>query len=1135
MKYKRVLLLLCACVLILSSCNNRSLNDYDKGRLLLSEGKYSEAEALFRQSGEQASDYLKYTQAIQLGRSGEYQKAVELLRELGDFLDSREEATAYEEKAEEERQAELEHYFISGQYQAFLQNSTMESDEPMMRYAQASVLVLQQEYDQAATIFKELGNYLDSAEQWQCCEQRIWDQAYKSGEAYIRAGKWDEAVQYFSVCPQDFRDTQRYIAYVNARKLMNENRLKEAVQQFSDLGGFLDSRDYTRLLREEITESTWQQVREYVEQDSLASATDLLEELPDTEEKTKIQDYILTVTQWNELQDTSWPEETRLEKENQIIETLQPMQGYFNSSSILEAVTDQRNRRLYNRAVLCFENREYDEAYTIFSQIEQYGDVRSYESYIEAQTLADTGDTDRAISIFRELGNFRDSEQQAEILEKAQTEQIYDQAVDLFVKGDFASACCMFEQITTYRDAEQYVTYLTALEAVRKGKPNEAIELLESIPGFLDSDDWLAEIEEKQKNEMYQQSLLLLEGGDIAKAGEIWAQIYDYRDVAEYTKYAEAISAERSGVNEKAITLFTELGDFLDSKEHIAQLELQQNQQNLDSLIHALSDDRLDEALKLSFSLHGFKEAQPYISYLQARTMEKAERFEEAAAIYQANFTLLDSAERFAACHTCLNQNKLELAENALLKGNVEEARTRMQQIDDPGMLIHAQAYASALTSMEEDNIPVALEQFQALGDYLDSDEKVRQLTSVYAERCLQEAAACLKGEKTEEAESLLDSIEIHEQSPLYGYYTYLRAVLMEKRGELETAELYYTMASECFPFLQGATERIQEQKEKTVYEALARALQNKDFRTAEKWLAKTESDYKGDVYTYIEAWKFMTNGLYDQAYITWHSIPDFLDSAEMADFCGAALSIKNERLAEKAMENEQYEQAIEYLVSIPDELLSFEQKQLLKYLQARQDEVDSNWDEALEAYLSLKTYRDSEERGSSIQQVLCDRNYTLAVEQYEAGNYEQVFNLLETEQSDQGRVLRSKAEAMIALSADDCVAAFEAVQNLQSSEEYEPVKAFLMNKQDQMLIEQAECFCVERKTDEALLCIRQMNQNYDGPCYQYIVALKLMQAEKWLEANDALEVLHGYLDADSLLQECRMHLYHINDQDTLF
>ena len=169
----------------------------------------------------------------------------------------------------------------------------------------------------------------------------------------------------------------------------------------------------------------------------------------------------------------------------------------------------------------------------------------------------------------------------------------YDKAVDLMNEGEYEHAVEIFDSLDGFLDSDEKYdqcqvqisnakTYSDAIKLMNDGKYAKAIEVFEALNGFEDS---TAKIEEcKQlltKDETYAAALALMNEGKYEEAISAFESLNGYKESAEKIvectnaikdeAYANALTLMNTGKYEEAIAAFEALNGYKDSAEKIKE------------------------------------------------------------------------------------------------------------------------------------------------------------------------------------------------------------------------------------------------------------------------------------------------------------------------------------------------------------------------------------------------------------------------------------------------------------------------------------------------------------------------------------------------------------------------------------
>ncbi|MGN1316337.1 MAG: hypothetical protein ACI4VW_04665 [Acutalibacteraceae bacterium] len=146
----------------------------------------------------------------------------------------------------------------------------------------------------------------------------------------------------------------------------------------------------------------------------------------------------------------------------------------------------------YNKAVTLAEEKKYDDAITVFTELGDYSDSKDklteceYNKAVlfeEAENFAD------AKALFEKLGNYADSQTRVQAC-------AYSEAKVALEAKDFDTASKLFAELGDYGDSESMVTecsYQKALSLIENKEYENAIEILTAIKKYSDAKDKITE------------------------------------------------------------------------------------------------------------------------------------------------------------------------------------------------------------------------------------------------------------------------------------------------------------------------------------------------------------------------------------------------------------------------------------------------------------------------------------------------------------------------------------------------------------------------------------------------------------------------------------------------------------------
>lgn len=210
----------------------------------------------------------KYEEAKKMLAEGQYEQAMILFDELGDFDDSA------------------------------LMLTESRDRNTWVYYDEACLLQEAGKWEEAAQIFDSLGDFSDSAAKAEACRVAVKDNAYNAALALMNAGNYDNAIETFTALSgyldsdekaEECREIIRRNQYDAATAKMNEGSFAEAITLFAALGGYLDSNAQIAACQENLNQQAYDEAEalfnagDYVK---AGEAFELLGDFDDAAEKT---------------------------------------------------------------------------------------------------------------------------------------------------------------------------------------------------------------------------------------------------------------------------------------------------------------------------------------------------------------------------------------------------------------------------------------------------------------------------------------------------------------------------------------------------------------------------------------------------------------------------------------------------------------------------------------------------------------------------------------------------------------------------------------------------------------------------------------------------------------------------------
>lgn len=204
-------------LLCLTACQESTGSKYERANKLLTEGKYTEAAAVFDEISTygDASKMALYTKAINAAETGDYETAISTFSSLGDFKDCPMMIIYY--KGRQNEDAVYDGMLIHGS-----------------------------KWFEAITIYESIPLFRDSKDRAENCRKAAYDQAIKSG---------DDGDASFAVTIMkelgSYSDAAQQVTYYQAVKLLKQDDYTGASETFGTIPGFRDANDRVRSTLEE--------------------------------------------------------------------------------------------------------------------------------------------------------------------------------------------------------------------------------------------------------------------------------------------------------------------------------------------------------------------------------------------------------------------------------------------------------------------------------------------------------------------------------------------------------------------------------------------------------------------------------------------------------------------------------------------------------------------------------------------------------------------------------------------------------------------------------------------------------------------------------------------------------------------
>ena len=398
-------------------------------------------------------------------------------------------------------------------------------------------------------------------------------------------------------------------------------------------------------------------------------------------------------------------------------------------------------KTVYSQAVAYAGTEQYVQSTEMLSALRDYEDSELLRRYYEAFSLEQENRFTEASRSFAALGNYRDSEKQAEeVLKRG-----YQKADAQERTGRQETAWEIFTNLGDYLDSFERANkpyYELGMSLREKENWVDAAAAFEHAGTYSD-----AEIQVKETK--YMQALAKREQRNWDGAIEIFTALGDYRDSTTVqineTNYQRADALEKSGDQEAAYQLFMSLGRYGDSFARA-------NKPYYDLGVSLREEGKWDEAAAAFEHAGLYEDAAEQVTatrYMEASALEAAGNQEAAHDLFLSLGDYQDSFER-------AKKPYYELGISLREAGRWEEAAAAFEhagEYRDAKEQIRETDYRKAASLRAAGNWEAAAGIFRNLGDYKDS-----AVTEIN-ETLYQQARSLCDREKYEDAYAILAGI----------------------------------------------------------------------------------------------------------------------------------------------------------------------------------------------------------------------------------------------------------------------------------------------------------------------------------------------------------------------------------------
>ena len=541
----------------------------------------------------------------------------------------------------------------------------------------------------------------------------------------------------------------------------------------------------------------------------------------------------------------------------------------------------------------------------------------------------------------------------------------YEKAVDAVRNGRYQEAIESLEALDGYEDSAKYIIYARALQAGDSGDYKNAIKVLEALNGFEKSAVYITsyttlayEAEQARMKNVYNQAIADVKSGNYDAAIAAFETLNDYEDSGKYIMYARCLKTGDSGDYDTAIKSLTSMGDF--------------------------------------------KEAGMYIKYYTALAHEAAQEYEAAGEVYEEILLFKDAQARAAVLPDKILDR--ELAEADRLIGELKNSG--VEQLKE---LVN-QKYTTSDTQMYE-NIMVRAGKWSEKQNYGAAAALYLVLKEAGYEPAVSpfgEAMTAYVRERMAEgrygdAEWLIEEyLSDHEEANSLKNECDYQVTLERQAWGSEWAQYAYDAFKALGDYKDSAeraaayenqyAEAVSKREAGEFDAAIALFTELGSYSDSSAQVQETEN-----AKAYTAAVLLMASEKYEEAITAFNALNGYSDSTAKINECNAAILEREYQKALKLVADEKYEEAVkafEALNGYSDSVTKISECNTAilerEYQKALKLMNEEKYEDAIKAFEALNGYSDSTTKISECKTAILEREYQKALKLMTSEKYEE-------------------------------------------------------------------------------------------------------------------------------------------------
>ena len=541
----------------------------------------------------------------------------------------------------------------------------------------------------------------------------------------------------------------------------------------------------------------------------------------------------------------------------------------------------------------------------------------------------------------------------------------YEKAVDAVRNGRYQEAIESLEALDGYEDSAKYITYARSLQAGDSGDYETAIKALEALNGFEKSAVYITsyttlayEAEQARMKNVYNQAIANVKAGNYDAAIAAFETLNDYEDSGKYIMYARCLKTGDSGDYDTAIKSLTSMGDFKEAAMYIKYYT---------ALAHEAAQE-YEAAGEVYEEILLFKDAQARAAVLPDKILDRelAEADRLIGELKNSGVEQLKELvnQKYTTSDTQMYENIMVRAGKWSEKQNYGAAAALYLVLKEAGYEPAVVPFGEAMTAYVQERM--------AEGRYGDAEWLIEEYLSDHKE------ANGLKNEC--DYQITLERQAWGSEWAQYAYDAF--KALGDYKDSAERAAVYENQYAEA----------VSKREAGEFDAAIALFTELGSYSDSSAQVQETEN-----AKAYAAAVLLMASEKYEEAITAFNALNGYSDSTAKIDECNTAILEREYQKALKLMTEEKYEESIkafEALNGYSDSTTKINECKTAilerEYQEALKLMNEEKYEESIKAFKALNGYSDSVTKISECNTAILEREYQKALKLMTSEKYEE-------------------------------------------------------------------------------------------------------------------------------------------------